>query len=76
MNHRAIYVHQKAVEGILFLRQDFAAYEVAHQHRYNRDGQECRGRHGVGFRESQRFEEPAFLRLEREYRQEGERDNQ
>ena len=39
VNHRAIDANQKPIDGILFLRQDIAAYEVAHQHRHHRNGQ-------------------------------------
>ncbi|MNT73900.1 hypothetical protein D3C72_2126610 [compost metagenome] len=53
-----------------------AADKVAHQHRHQRNAQTGCHRHGVGFGVGQRGEHPAFLRLQGEHRNEGQRDNQ
>ena len=58
------------------LGRDPAPDEVAHQHWHKRDGEAGRRGHGVGLGEGQRFEHPPFLRLEREDRDEAQRDDQ
>ena len=65
-----------AVDGVLFLRAHFAANEIAHENRRERDREQRRRRHRVSFRERERFEQPPLLRLQREHRDERHRDDE
>ena len=76
LERRPVDRHEEAVERVGGLLRDAAADEVAHQHRHQRDRQPCGGRHRVGLGERQRREQPALLRLEREHRQERQRDDE
>ena len=67
---------QRLVERIFGLRHDPAANEDRHQHRHQRDREKRGGRHRKGLGRGKRLEEPAFLRLQREDRQEGDGDDQ
>ena len=67
---------EQAVDGIFFFRRNFAADEQAHENRRERDGEQRRRAHGIGFGERERFEQPAFLRLQREDRDERNRDDE
>ena len=62
--------------GLLLFRREFAADEVTHQDRRERDGEQRRRGHRIGFGERQRLEQPAFLRLQREHRDERNRDDE
>ena len=67
---------EEAVDGVFFFGRNFAANEEAHQNRRERDGEQRRRGHRIGFGERERFEQPAFLRLQREHRQERNRDDE
>ena len=58
------------------LRDDAAAHEEQHEHRHQRDGKQGAARHGEGFGIGERLEEPPFLILEREHRQERDHDHE
>ena len=53
-----------------------AADEEAHEDGREGDGQQRGGGHRIGLGKGQRFEQPSFLRLEREHRDKGDRDDQ
>ena len=57
-------------------RDDFAANEIAHQHRHQGDGESRSGRHSVSFGIRQRREQAPFLRLQREHRKENVSNDQ
>ena len=67
---------EEAVDRVLFFRRNFAANEEAHQNRRERDGEQRRRGHRIGFRERQRLEQAAFLRLQGEHRDERHRDDE
>ena len=67
---------EQAVERIFFFRRNFPPDEPAHQHRGERDGEQRGGSHGIRLGERERFEQPAFLFLQREHRQERNRDDE
>ena len=58
------------------LLMQLAADEEPHGHRDERQGEQARGGHRQRLRPGQRFEQTAFLRLQREYRYEADRDDQ
>ena len=64
------------MSGFFSSRKHLAADEVAHQDGREGDGEQRRRGHGVGLGEGQRLEQPAFLRLQREHRDERHRDDQ
>jgi len=68
--------NQEAIERVALLSGDAPTDQVAHQYRYQRDGQTCGSRHGVGLREGQRREQPPLLCLQCEHRHEGQGDDQ
>ena len=76
LDHRMVDRDEQAVQRVALLRQDAAADEVAHQHRRQGDGEERRRRHGVRLGERQRLEQPSFLRLQREHRDEAHGDDE
>jgi len=76
INHGMIEPDEQAVERVPLLGRDSAADEKPHQNRGQGEGQDGRRAHGVGLGVGQRLEQSAFLRLQRENRQEGDRDHQ
>ncbi len=58
------------------LGQHFAADEIAHDHRHQRDGERGGGGHGVGLGVGQRVEHAPLLRLQRKHRQEAHGDDE
>ena len=76
VQRRAVDGDQQARDRVTPLVGDAPAYPVAHQHRDQRHRQPRRRGHGVGLGESQRAEQPPFLRLQREHRDERQRDDQ
>ena len=75
-DHRPVDPDQEPVHGILVLGHDAAAHEQHHQRRHQRHRQQRRRRHGEGLGVGERLEQAAFLRLEREDRQERHGDDQ
>ena len=65
-----------SIQRIRLLRPNAPLYQEAHQNRHERDREQRRRRHGEGLGERQRPEQAALLILEREDRQERERDDQ
>ena len=75
-DHRAVEPDQQSVQRIAMLRHDAAAHEHHHERGHKRDRQQRRRRHGEGLGIGERLEQPAFLRLEREDRQERDGDDE
>ena len=73
---RPVNPDQEAVHRVLVLRHDVAAHEQDHQHRHQRDREHRRRRHRESLGVGERREQPAFLRFQREDRQEGHGDDQ
>ena len=63
------------MSGIAGFGQDAAAHEQLHQHRHQRDRQQRGAAHGEGLGQRQRLEQPPFLVLQREHRQERHGDD-
>jgi hypothetical protein len=72
---RPVDTHEKSVQRIRGLARNPAADQVAHEHRNERDGQPRGCRHRIGLGERQRREQATFLGLEREHRNERQRDH-
>ena len=72
---RPIDPDQEPVHRVAVLRHDAAAHEQHHQRRHQRHRQQRRRRHGEGLGVGERLEQPAFLRLQREDRQERHGDD-
>ncbi len=75
-DHRAVGCDQQPVDGVVVLGADAPAHEQQHQHRDERHREQRCGDHRKGLGERQRVEQPAFLRLQAEHRQEGYGDDQ
>ena len=75
-DHRPVEPDEHAVNRIPVLRDDAAAHEEQHEHRHQRDGKQGAARHGEGFGVGERLEEPPFLILEGEHRQERDHDHE
>ena len=73
---RAVDPDQKPVERVLRLGNDPAAHEDHHQHRDERDRKQRRRRHRERLGVGERAEQPSFLRLKAENRQERNRDDE
>ena len=73
---RSVKKNHQAIEGVSLLGPDAPADEESGERGGECDGQDCGKSHRISLGESQRPEEPAFGRLEREDRQEGNRDDQ
>ena len=76
VEQRPVDSDQEAVERIRAFIGNAAANEIAHQHRDQRHREAGGRRHRVGLGEGQRREQATFLRLEREHRNEGKRDDE
>jgi hypothetical protein len=76
IEHGPVERDQRAIQGVQALLGDFAANEVAHEHRNQRDREPGRRGHRIRLRVRQRREEPPFLRLEREDGDERQRDDE
>ena len=76
LDHRPIDPDQEPVHRILVLGHDAAAHEQRHQRRNQQDREQGRRGHGEGLGVGKRLEQPALLRLQREDRQEGDRDDE
>ena len=74
--HRPVGGDQPAVERVVLFGANVAADEPHHQHRHQGDREPGRGGHRPGLGLGERREQPALLRLQREHRQERERDDQ
>ncbi len=75
-DHRPVEPDQEPVHRVLVLGHDAAAHEQHHQRRHQQDREQRRGRHGEGLGVGERLEQPAFLRFQREDRQEGDGDDE
>ena len=75
-DHRPVEPDEHAVDRVAVLGDDAAAHEEQHQHRHQRDRQQGAARHGEGLGVGERLEEPPFLILEREDRQERDHDHE
>jgi len=73
---RLVGSDQPAVERVLGFIAYAPAYEKYHQHRHQRHRQPGRRRHGISLGIGERREQLAFLRFQREYRDEGQRDDE
>ena len=73
---RPVGGNQEPVQRVSVFIWDASTYQVAHQHRNQGHRQSSRSRHGIGFGKGQRGKQAALLRLQREYRNEGKRDDQ
>ena len=67
---------QKTIHRVFGFRRDLAADEQQHQHRHERDAEKRGEEHREGLGEGERLEQSAFLRLEREDRNEAHRDDE
>ena len=72
---RPVKPDQRPVDRIARLGKDAAAHEQLHQHRHQRDRQQRGAAHGEGLGQRERLEQPPFLSLEREHRQERHGDD-
>ncbi len=70
LQHRAIKRDQGSIEWVAQLGRDATANPVAHQHRHQRYREARSRRHRIRLGESERPKQPAFLRFEREDRNE------
>ncbi len=75
-DERAIACDQPAVQRVLRFRSDLAFDEQQHQHRHQRDGEQGCSCHGEGLGVGERCEQSSFLCFQREYRQEGDGDDE
>jgi hypothetical protein len=67
---RPVEPDQRTVQGIAGFREDAAAHKQLHEHRHQGDRQQRGSAHGEGLGQREWFEQPAFLGLQREHRQE------
>ena len=74
--HGLVQANEPAIDGVAVLARNAAADQITHQHRDQRDRQPRRGGHRVGLGEGERREQPPLLGLQREDRNERERDDQ
>ncbi len=74
--HGPISRDQPAIERVLLLGGNVPANPVAHQYRHQRHRQARRRRHRIGLGKRQRTEQPPFLGLQGEHRQERQGDDQ
>ena len=76
VDQRFIGPGDEAIYRVFVLRQYLAAHKPAHEHRHQRYRQRRRHGHGVGLGEGQWREHLAFLRFQREHRQEAHGDDE
>ena len=75
-DHRPVDPNEEPIQRIPVLRHDAAAHEQDHERGDERHRQQRRRRHGKRLGVGERLEQAAFLRFEREDRQERHRDDQ
>ena len=76
LQRRLIELDQAAIERVTLLIRNAPTNPVAHQHRDQGHRQTGGRRHGVGLGVGQRAEQPTFLGLQGEHRNERQRDDQ
>ncbi|MNF41891.1 hypothetical protein D3C84_229290 [compost metagenome] len=76
IQRRLVDADQPAVQRVARLIGNPPANPVAHQHRHQGHRQPRGGGHGIGLGEGQRAEQPAFLGLQGEHRNERQGDDQ